>query len=152
MVSSDSLLDAEAGRIFVSGTSRGGYCALRLMATDRRIAATAAFAPVTDWRPLEEFAAVKDRPEVASLALTNFADALAGRAVWAAIGNRDVRVGTECCLRFAEAIAQEESAQNCPSSQFVLHVVPEPGHSLADNWRRSGGEYLLAVAGRTPCQ
>ncbi|MAE61119.1 MAG: hypothetical protein CMJ49_07160 [Planctomycetaceae bacterium] len=39
---------ADPGRIFVSGTSRGGYFALRLMAADDRIAGAAAFAPVTD--------------------------------------------------------------------------------------------------------
>ena len=137
---------AEPGRIFVAGTSRGGYCALRLMAEDERIEAAAAFAPVTDWRARAEFADVTDRPDLAELALTGFADALAGRAVWAAIGNRDARVGTECCLRFAEAVVRAEAEKECAASRLALHVVPAPGHSLSDDWRRSGAKYLLATA------
>ena len=137
---------AEPGRIFVSGTSRGGYCALRLMAADRRIAAGAAFAPVTDWRVLQEFAAIKDQPEVARVALDHYAPALAGRAVWLAIGNRDARVSTECCLSFVAAIAEAETAQARSASSVVLHVVPESGHAVSDAWRRRGGEYLVAMA------
>ena len=142
----DALIErqlAEPGRIFVSGTSRGGYCALRLMATDERIGAAAAFVPVTDWRILNEFAEVKDAPEVAELTLTRFAGALAGRAVWAAIGNCDARVGTDACLRFAETVFSAEAEKGCSSSQFVLHVVLEKDHQLSDYWRRRGGEYLL---------
>lgn len=142
----DALIErqlAEPGRIFVSGTSRGGYCALRLMAADKRIGAAAAFAPVTDWRVLNEFAGVKDAPEVAELTLTRFAGALAGRAVWAAIGNCDARVGTDACLRFAETVFSAEAEKGCSSSQFVLHVVLEKDHQLSDYWRRRGGEYLL---------
>ena len=145
----DALIErqfAEPGRIFVSGTSRGGYCALRLMAADERIGAVAAFAPVTDWRILNEFAGVKDAPEVAELALTRFAGTLAGRAVWTAIGNSDARVGTDACLRFAEAVVRAEAEQGCSSSRFVLHVVPERAHQLSEDWRRRGGQYLLDQA------
>ena len=147
----DTLIErklAEPGRIFVSGTSRGGYCALRLMAAEERIGAAAAFSPVTDWRVLDEFAEVKDTPEVAKLALTHFAGALAGRAVWTAIGNSDARVGTDACLRFAEAVVRAEAVKGCSSSRFVLHVVPEREHELSADWRRRGGEYLLDWANR----
>ena len=48
---------ASLGNIAVCGTSRAGYLALRLLGEDNRIAAAAAFAPVTDWRYLEEFEA-----------------------------------------------------------------------------------------------
>ena len=44
----DALIDrklGEPGSIFVSSTSRGGYCALRLMAADERIKAAATFSP-----------------------------------------------------------------------------------------------------------
>lgn len=134
---------SEPGRIFASGSSRGAYCALRLMAADKRIKATAAFSPVTDWCALKEFALLRNQPKLAELALTNFAYALAGRPIWAAIGNHDLRVGTECSLRFAEALTRAETAKECEASQFVLHVVPEDGHNLSDNWRRDGGEFLL---------
>ena len=82
----DTLIErklAEPGRIFVSGASRGGYCALRLMAADERIGAAAAFSPVTDWRVLKEFAEIRDTPEIAELALpdlpVHWQDALSGR-------------------------------------------------------------------------
>ena len=142
----DTLIErqlAEPGRIFVSGTSRGGYCALRLMAADERIAAAAAFSPVTDWRVLKEFAEIRDSPEIADIALTRFAGSVAGRAVWLAIGNSDARVGTDACLRFAEAVVRAEAEKGISSSRFVLHVVPEKEHQLSDSWRRRGGEYLL---------
>ena len=145
----DTLIErrlAAPGRIFVSGTSRGGYCALRLMAADDRIGAAAAFSPVTDWRILKEFAEIRDTPGIADLALTHFAGALAGRAVWAAIGNCDARVGTDACLRFAEAVLRVEAEEGCSSSRFVLHVVPEKEHQLSENWRRCGGQYLLDQA------
>ena len=136
----DALIErklAEPDRIFVSGTSRGGYCALRLMAADERIRAAAAFSPVTDWRVLKE---------VADLALTCFSAALVGRTVWTAIGNCDARVGTDACLRFAEAVLRAEAEEGCSSSQFVVHVVPERDHQLSADWRRRGGEFLLELA------
>lgn len=65
-------------RIFVCGVSRGGYCALRLMAADRRIQGVAALAPLVDWRSLAEFAAIEDRPALARLSLEHWADDLVG--------------------------------------------------------------------------
>lgn len=145
----DALIErqlAEPGRIFVSGTSRGGYCALRLMAADKRIGAAAAFSPVTDWCVLNEFAEVKGAPEIADLALTRFAGSFAGRPVWVAIGNCDARVGTDACLRFAEAVLRAEAEAGGTSSRFVLHVVPERAHQLSEDWRWRGGQYLLDQA------
>ena len=117
----DALIErklAEPDRIFVSGTSRGGYCALRLMAADERIRAAAAFSPVTDWRVLKEFASVKNAPEVADLALTCFSAALVGRTVWTAIGNCDARVGTDACLPVCGSRSQSGSG----GGVFVLTV------------------------------
>jgi acetyl esterase/lipase len=134
---------AEPGRICVSGTSRGGYSALRLMAADTRIAGVAAYSPVTDWRVLREFARITDRPEVAALALTNFAESLAGRRVWIAIGNSDRRVGTGDCVTFAKALFDREAELDRTTSPISFHVVPELGHGLSDNWRQAGARYLL---------
>ena len=145
----DALIErqlAEPGCIFVSGTSRGGYCALRLMAAEERIGAAAAFSPVTDWRVLKEFAEIRDTPEIADLALPRFAGSVAGRAVWMAIGNCDARVGTDACLRFAEAVLRVEAEEGCSSSRFALHVVPEREHQLSEDWRWRGGQYLLDQA------
>ena len=137
---------ATPGRIFVAGTSRGGYCALRLMAADPRIGGGAAYAPVTDWRVLQEFAAARDRQNVAALALPHFAAPLAGRPVWFAIGNADARVGTDACLRFALALAEAESTLGVKSSRLQFHVVPESGHSLSEPWRGAGAQFLLECA------
>jgi alpha-beta hydrolase superfamily lysophospholipase len=135
---------AKPGRVFVSGTSRGGYCAFRLAAADLRIAAVAGYAPVTDWRVLREFSAIKDDPNVAALSLVEYALSLAGRPAWFAIGNSDNRVGTDCALRFAEAMAKIESEREL-SSQIGIHVTSDPGHTLSDYWRQKGAEFLLNV-------
>ncbi|MAE61118.1 MAG: hypothetical protein CMJ49_07155 [Planctomycetaceae bacterium] len=95
---------------------------------------------------LEEFAAIRDQPAVAALALTHFSERLAERAVWVGIGNRDGRVGTESCLRFAQTIADVEAARGCAASRFECHVVPEDGHHFSDPWHEAGGRYLLAMA------
>jgi esterase FrsA len=133
---------AKPGRVFVSGTSRGGYCAIRLAAADLRIAAVVGYAPVTDWRVLREFSAIKEDPNVAALSLVEYTQALAGRPVWFAIGNSDNRVGTDCALRFAEAMAKIESERGL-SSQIGIHVTSDAGHTLSDDWRQKGAEFLL---------
>jgi len=144
----DAMLDGGVGtpgRIVTAGTSRGGYCALRLMAADARVAGAAAFAPVTDWRTLTEFAAVSDRADVAALSLVRYAEALAGRPVWIGIGNCDKRVGTDVCISFAQAILAAEAAKGLSGSQLSLHVVPEAGHTLSDAWRQAGADFLLSL-------
>ncbi len=133
--------------VVAAGVSRGGYCALRLAAADERISAVAAFAPVTDWRKLTEFAAIKDRPETAALALTHFALQLAGRRVYVAIGNRDLRVGTDACTRFVLALLEAEQAQEVKKSSLRYLVMDDsPGHALSAKWRTEGISYLLQTS------
>lgn len=135
---------AKRDGIFVAGVSRGGYCALRLAAADERIAAVAALAPVTDWRVLDEFAAQKDSPRVAALALENFAAPLAGRRMYVAIGNHDLRVGTDTCTRFVMAVAgQERERSHGKSGLRYLVVDDSAGHALAAKWRAEGIAFLL---------
>jgi pimeloyl-ACP methyl ester carboxylesterase len=130
------------GAVVVCGISRAGYCALRLAAADRRIAAVAALAPVTDWRQLHEWSATRERPEVAGLAIERCAQPLAGRPVYLAIGNRDERVGTASCLRFATRL-WEAAAGNGAGAGSELHIVDSAGHALADEWRLDGARFLL---------
>lgn len=138
---------ARPGRVFVCGVSRGGYCALRLAAADSRIGGVAGFAPVTDWRMLREFAHVKSRSDVAALALDNNAVALAGRPVWLAIGNRDDRVGSECCTHFVLRLIEAEARLGLRESRVSFQVVADsPGHSLDIRWRRAGAEFLVGLA------
>ena len=136
---------AGSDRVVACGVSRAAYCALRLAAVDRRILAVAGLAPVTDWRALSEFASVKDRPEIAALALDNWADELAGRAVFLAIGNADARVGSDACGRLALRILEEEARRGVPSSLVELHVIPSEGHSLSSEWRSAGGRFLMRM-------
>lgn len=135
---------AEAGRVVVAGVSRGGYFALRLAAADRRIAAVAAFAPVTDWRVVNEFNALKDSPVLAALALENFSGQLAGRRIYLAIGNHDLRTGSDVCTRFVLALMEAERRRGVGRSAVRFHLVDDSrGHALAAKWREEGVMFLL---------
>jgi dienelactone hydrolase len=133
-------------RLMLSGVSRGGYCALRLAADEPRIAATAALAPVTDWRALTEFAAAKDRPDVAALDLEHRAARLAGKALFIAIGSSDHRVGTERCARLVAALLEAEAAMPLNQSRLDFHFVHNTdNHRLGNEWYAAAGRYLLGM-------
>lgn len=132
------------GGIVVCGVSRAAYCALRLAAADHRIRAVAALAPVTDWRRLREFAAVRDQPTVAALALDHWAKPLADRPLYLAIGHHDERVGSDACVRFVLQLMTARQTQPDPPPALQFYLVDSPGHSLANAWRRAGAEFLLA--------
>lgn len=131
------------GGLIACGVSRAGYCALRLAAADRRIQAVAGLAPVTDWRCLREFAGVRDQPAVAGLALDHWAAALADRAIYVAIGDHDTRVSSAACGRFVLQLLEARQLQADPPPALQFHLVDSPGHSLADEWRSAGAEFLL---------
>lgn len=117
-------------RIAAIGTSRGGFIALHFAAADLRVQAVAAFAPVTDLAALTEFKGAENAPLVRSLALGLQVKALAGRAVWLAIGDRDTRVGTDLTIQFARQLTAASLASQQPAL-VELHVLAEPrGHSL----------------------
>lgn len=138
---------ARSGRIVVCGVSRSGYCAIRLIAADDRVAAAAALAPVTDWRALKEFYPIKDDPRVEKLALTNFADQLAGKRIYTAIGNADSRVGTDNCTRFILAVNEAEAKKGIKTSALrYLMVDDSADHSLNPTWRKEGIQFLLKPA------
>ncbi|MCE7988010.1 MAG: hypothetical protein DYG89_43145 [Caldilinea sp. CFX5] len=132
------------GGIVACGVSRAAYCALRLAAADQRIRAVAGLAPVTDWRRLREFAAVRDQPKIAALALDHWAAQLADRPLYLAIGNDDARVGSDACVRFVLRLMEARQAVSDPPPALQFYLVDSPGHSLADEWRRAGAEFLLA--------
>jgi len=134
---------AAEGRIAVCGTSRGGYMALRLLAADTRISAGAGFAPVTDWRDLREFSADRDREDVARLALSHHADALAGTAVYMAIGNRDERVNTTRCCRLFVDIMDASRRKGQDGGDTAFFCTTDEGHTCSDAWYARGSEFLL---------
>lgn len=136
---------ASPGRVAVCGTSRGGYCALRLLAADPRITAGAGFAPVTDWRDLSEFAADRERSDVANLRLSGFADSFAGKAVFLAIGNHDERVNTASCCRFYLDLVESNTRHGHRADRVDFYCTDDAGHSMGEAWYRRGTEFLLKM-------
>ncbi len=135
------------GPLVLCGVSRGAYAALRLTLREPSIDAVAALAPVIDWRVLREFEAIREQPAAAALDLVPQAAALAGRAVFLAIGAADRRVGTERCLAFAAALWQAEAAHGLAHSAARLHVVEGHDHALPDGWRHAGARFLTGHIG-----
>jgi dienelactone hydrolase len=120
---------SDPARIAASGTSRGGFMALQVAASDPRIRATAAFAPVTNLMALREFGGAKNTEHVATLSLLANAEKFAGRAVWVIIGDRDDRVSTDDAIAFARR-ATTVSLEKTDVADVTLLVIPEPkGHT-----------------------
>ena len=137
---------APANHIFIAGCSRGGYCALRMMAGDSRIRAGQMDAPVTDWRALTEFADFRDREDVAGLALKHYVADLVGRPIWTGIGNCDNRVSTACYWEFCLAMGGEQEKRGMTESRFVSQVVEAPGHGFPVQAREQGAAWLVKLA------
>lgn len=135
---------ARPGRIVISGTSRAGYMALRLLAADDRVCAAAAFAPVTDWRVLDEFIEERNSKDVADLSLSNYCDKLAGKPIFLAIGNHDKRVSSASCCGLFLDILKQNAINGYDSALVDFYCTNDPGHTLSDFWRRLGGEFLLS--------
>ena len=134
---------AEPGRIVVCGTSRGGYMALRLLAAEARIVAGAGFAPVTDWRDLNEFAADREQADVADLSLSRFADAFRDKAVFLAIGNHDERVNTARCTRFYLDVYQDRISAEKDGRDIDFYCTTDAGHTCSREWYFRGANFLL---------
>ena len=142
---------APQGRVFVIGTSRGGYCALRLAAAEPRVHAAAAIAPVTDWRFLQEFAHVREDPVVAATALEHWADDFAGRPVYVVIGNADRRVATSPCARFIARVLEIEAERGSRQSAVNFHITDDSsGHSVNPTARARAVRFLLVQAQLPP--
>jgi dienelactone hydrolase len=118
----------DASRVAVCGTSRGGFSALHFAASDPRVQCVVGYAPLTDLKALQEFRGAEDAPLVRRLAIANYADKLANRAVWITIGSTDERVGTDLAIATARAITAAAVAGNLPH-RVELHVLPAPGHT-----------------------
>jgi esterase FrsA len=134
---------AKPGRIAVAGTSRGGYMALRVLAGDERVAAGAGFAPVTDWRMLTEFAAARERADVAELRLAQFAGRMAGRGVYLAIGKTDDRVGTAACRELHRALVAANETTGRGASLVEFNLTDDAGHSMGAEGYERGAAFLL---------
>ena len=120
---------ADPAKIAVTGTSRGGFLALRYAAFDPRVACVAGYAPVTDLRQLREFEIASDVALVDQMSMASHVEPLVGRPVFILIGDRDERVGTDAAISFARKLSAAAVKADVPS-QVELRIVSEPrGHS-----------------------
>jgi len=136
---------ADAGKVAVCGTSRGGFLAVHFAAHDARVKSVAAFAPATDLARVKEFAAVVDTPLIKKLSMANLAEKLAGRAVWMVIGDQDDRVSTQSAIDVAQAITAASIAKKV-DSKVDLHVIAEPrGHRTPPGSAEMAAGWMLRV-------
>lgn len=122
-------------RVAVSGTSRGGFCALHAAAADPRIRQVIGFAPVTHLPALTEFAGAETHPDVLALSPIHTADKLVGKPMLLIIGNQDLRVGTDDCLALALEVIKKSKGKHHPipvelrlvgTVDHRLHASPAP--------------------------
>ncbi|WP_135556991.1 alpha/beta hydrolase family protein [Paenibacillus cymbidii] len=139
-------------QIVVCGASRGGYLALRLLAADARVGRAAAFAPVTDWQYLREFAAVKDTETVGAQNLLRYMDELAGKPIFMAIGNHDLRVSTFSCCKLHVELAAHNASRGHEESLIEFFVTDDAGHTMGDLWYHKGTQFLLYGPDEEPKQ
>lgn len=125
---------ADAGRIAVSGTSRGGFCAFHFAARDPRIKVITAVSPVTNPRALTECKDVTEE-QAKPVDIDSYADKLAGRTVWLTIGNDDLRVSSDDTIRLAQKIvaATKKKFPDQPRIPVELIVGPSVGHHAIDD-------------------
>lgn len=133
----DYLIEAgytDPQRISVCGTSRGGFCALRLAAAEPRIRAVTCVSPVTNLLALREFEGVTAE-QAAPHSVMAFADKLAGRSIWLSMGNDDARVGTDDCIAFSRRLVTEARKQFPKQNTVPVELVvgPSAGHRAIDD-------------------
>lgn len=141
----DNGLVRAAGRVFISGTSRGGLSALHAMVAEPRIAAGALYAPVTDLEVLEEFASLAASPLLQRSNARALVGRLAGRSIYTCIGLTDARVGTANCLEFHARLQRVlAGGPGCAK----LHVDSSEAHRVSDAAHVLGATFLLEQAAR----
>lgn len=137
---------AKRDRVVVTGISRFGYLALRLVAADEQLTHVGAFSPVTDWKYLSEFEGYEDKPAVEAMRLTNYVEGLVGKRVYMAIGNHDERVSTLSCTRFYLDLNEANAARGIGREPVDLYLTPSPTHTLDDEWYHLGMQRLFDSA------
>jgi esterase FrsA len=128
-------------RVIAAGTSRGGFSALHVAAAEPRVKAIVAFAPVTNWLVVSEFAGSPADGLSASYSLVNYADKLAGRAIWIEIGNNDARVSTDETIKLARKLVELAPDKTQPVP-VELHIVASVGHGLPPGVHVRAAEWL----------
>ncbi|OPZ85141.1 MAG: esterase [bacterium ADurb.Bin429] len=131
---------ADAGRIVIAGTSRGGFSALHVMAADTRVHAAAALVPVTDLAALTETQALA-AAVIARDSATALIPALANRHVFLATGERDDRVSADACFAFYGKLLA--AAREVRPVLRVFSGVTHTGSFPYEPLYLSGAAYLL---------
>ncbi|MHB0936383.1 MAG: alpha/beta hydrolase family protein [Armatimonadota bacterium] len=117
---------AKAGRVVVTGTSRGGHASLVVMAGDARVLACAAIAPVTYLPAVREFADQADNPIIRRWNANALIPHLADRHVFLNIGEEDPRVSAGHCFDFHARLTA--ASRNITP---VLYTLPGATHGPA---------------------
>jgi hypothetical protein len=115
-----------------------------MAAADERMVGVAGLAPVVDWRSVHQFSPVREQPDVAMPALDHWAEALAGRALFLAIGSYDQCVSSAARVRFGLRLAEIEEARNPENPTIQLQVVAADRYALGVDWHKAEALFLLA--------
>jgi dienelactone hydrolase len=136
---------ADPGRVAACGTSRGGFLAFHLAASEPRIKAVAGISPVTRLGALREFATPGQRAKGEPLDAVRLAPRLADRALWLSIGNNDVRVNTDDAIAFTRAVVRAAVRPESPNDVIPVELVvaPTPGHSKIEQAHELLAAWLL---------
>jgi dienelactone hydrolase len=132
----------DPARVAVAGTSRGGFIATHVAATDPRFRAVIAFAPVSEPMVLREFHGTTKPDAVRALNLSHLAGKLAGRSYWLCIGNNDARVGTDEAIAFTRKVLSSSLAAGKRADVFLV-VTPTDGHSIHKTAHDEAAAWLL---------
>ena len=132
-----------AGKIAISGCSRGGYFAFRAMANDDRIAAISAICPVTSWCVLHEFERYKNDNSLIMTDISHFVSQIVGRYCHVVIGCDDKRVSSESCKRFFRLLSDENEKLGFGRNIVRLDVTDDIEHTVSACKREESGVFLL---------
>lgn len=97
--------------------------------------------PVTDWRVIG-FEAEKEREEVAALALSRFAERLAGKPIMMIISNHDTGVKTECCIRFYLDLHEANARAGYGDEHLEFLCTDDPYHTCSGLWYNKAADFL----------
>jgi dienelactone hydrolase len=119
----------DPAQIAVSGTSRGGFFAFHVAASDPRVKQVLAFAPVTHLPALAEFKGAEQNELALALSPIHVAEKLVGKPMWIVIGNSDGRVSTDDCLSLGLEVIRKSKGKLNPIPVEV-RLVGTTAHRL----------------------
>ncbi len=131
-------------KIGLMGLSRGGLIASHIAARFD-VRATVGFAPMTELTYAKEFKDTRENPSATKYNLMNEVESLCEKKIRYYIGNRDLRVGTDKCFSFIEAMANkayEKGNRTPPSEMIISPSIGHLGHGTSKSTFEAGAHYL----------